>query len=436
MKTIPMHYLLLVSLVSVVPYSSQAQNSDGKGNGGDAVVCPDRIEMLDSIESSHTEFPPIFSVESDTVRKKLEELLFRSGEKDLNLKDELTRRSGALLQNVEEFEANGRPEADYSNTRFRDGELPNVSDEGATFIPPGCEVQQLIVRTPEPLPNQKEYSIRRDLWIQMSDAQKAVAIFHEAVYGYLVDSKVNSSPSARWYVGLASSDQLKKYTDQELYVLMTQFKFPFFTEMDPTTHMDVHFWRREFSGFSFNALTSSVYSKENELLSLKKAKVILTNGIPLIRDLFLIPEGTLVSNVELEGQAWKGFQISAVPGGDSVFNERTRQRIRPWNEFWGGEIPLITRRDCRMINQDAILDLQGAIVKKTASGAQITNVRRYHCRLDGFTYVPFFGQINYLMLDGYTYLRRWDPSVIFLDVNGNIEKVEFENRPWRQMNRY
>ena len=53
-----------------------------KGNGGDAVVCPQSVKMLDSIESARRGYPVKIGETQDTLTAKVNLLLERIAMKD------------------------------------------------------------------------------------------------------------------------------------------------------------------------------------------------------------------------------------------------------------------------------------------------------------------------------------------------------------------
>jgi hypothetical protein len=191
--------------------SSRAPASNGKegGNGGDAVVCPDGVYMLDSIESERRGYP-IKIIGGKTLRSKVEATLGRLDSKNLVFKNDLLIFADIILKDIESYDRDGSDKQE--NTIFTDGNLINVSDEVAGYLPPKCTLEQLIVQNAKPMPGEKKFIFQKGLWNRMSMEEQAAAVIHESIFSFMIKYTIPNSLVTRYFNGLTISGQIQEYS--------------------------------------------------------------------------------------------------------------------------------------------------------------------------------------------------------------------------------
>lgn len=127
-----------------------------------------------------------------------------------------------FLKGVEEYEDSGSLLT--SSTEFTNNKLSDVSDEGSYEIPSECEVQQLIIRREVSTFVPTTFLVQRDLWDKMSDFQKAVAVTHEAMYKYMLDTNQTNSFVARNFNQLLLKGSFKQMSLKEYIDLRLEFR--------------------------------------------------------------------------------------------------------------------------------------------------------------------------------------------------------------------
>lgn len=202
-------FLLLGMVASVV-------NAEGGlvGNGGDVVVCRNTdnsiksIELLDFYEARIQRGQSIKLNPGLSVDDNIAIYLERLGSRDLYQRNR-----------VESFYKSFNQEANF----LPGVELVDVSDSGHIAFPVGCKVEQIAIQRIPQYPNEKRYTINKDLWDQLPNTDRAGLIVHEIIYRSSVDTKteVNSIP-ARYFNSILASDDLKLLKPSEYFDLLKQ----------------------------------------------------------------------------------------------------------------------------------------------------------------------------------------------------------------------
>ncbi len=154
---------------------------DEVGNGGDAVVCKMTKEssprLLDFTEynSSSFTFSPIEEKDEYQIVKKVFTALAK-------LSPKLSKK---YLRDLKEFRLKVKL---ISDENFRD-----VKDSHQISLPKGCELKQLAIQKKNPLTQETEISINKDLYDQMTPLHRAGLISHEIIYEHFLFFNVRGS---------------------------------------------------------------------------------------------------------------------------------------------------------------------------------------------------------------------------------------------------
>lgn len=165
----------LTTITITAFHSYQAQALDGKGNGGDAVVCYSSTgeivsaELYDYFESKAKgwNFEVDFGVENANYSTKVKFALDRLNKVDPKLADE-------LMQEFKFFE---------SSQVMVDGQLVDIPDADPDIIPnEGCKIEQLAIRSEPQVPQDKIYKIAKRIWAKLDETNRAGLALHEIIY--------------------------------------------------------------------------------------------------------------------------------------------------------------------------------------------------------------------------------------------------------------
>jgi hypothetical protein len=152
-------FLMFLIIASFIVYAG-----DKKGNGGEVVVCPGEVQLLDFFEAN--------------IDLEVEE------------KDEI-KIANAILSKLEHFSP--KRFSDYkknlshflSEVKFVDEtEIGPISDSGpiTRTIPINCHLAQIVIQKKIVFGNEKRYLINQSLWNQLSSIHRAGLILHELIY--------------------------------------------------------------------------------------------------------------------------------------------------------------------------------------------------------------------------------------------------------------
>ncbi len=384
------------------------------GNGGDVIVCPEGIYMLDSVESSRRKQPVSIQTSDETLRAKLDLLLGRVKNKDENIFKEIKSRAEVLYKDIIEYEETG--ELEQLNISFTDGELVNVADEGATYIPSGCKIEQLIIQSTKPMPGDKKFLFQKDLWGKMDLNEKSVAIMHESIYGYLLDNGINNSQSTRFFNGLIISGQLEKTQDKNYFQIISEIGFP-------QKEIRKFGFIFELKDFHDKTIDNLYYNSDGSISKIRFAK---------FETEFNFIKGTKFSasyaeDIEIKSLRWVNLRLPFRWVISSIFNADSMEELKATYEL--GSFGPLTVRACNIQNVSA---LEGPIItSKSFSGlyewlqTNILTIDSYSMnliklksgyKLTGLTQVYFKKSVSLASL------RNCTHKISFKDVSLNLSE--------------
>ncbi len=207
---------VLIILVGILLVIFSAQAGTATGNGGHAVVCRNaankitRVELLDFYEArilrgiNHN----LDSISGNWLIK---------GQAVLQRLETTDPDRAALYQNqLTTFE---------NDTVFMtDADLPPVSDSNHTVgIPRDCKLEQIAVQRAPHFPEDKRFTVNKDLWDVMDDNQKCGLALHEVIYRELLEQ--GDSVKARYYNSYITSSKLMELSGVEYLDLVLRTGF-------------------------------------------------------------------------------------------------------------------------------------------------------------------------------------------------------------------
>jgi hypothetical protein len=103
--------------------------------------------------------------------------------------------------------------------------LTDIPDSQHIAIPAHCTVEQVAIQKLPAFPEDKFFTVNKDLWDRMDTANQAGLILHETIYRRFLKLRkpgttLSSSVAARYLTGYACSDRFAKMTLPEYFKLM------------------------------------------------------------------------------------------------------------------------------------------------------------------------------------------------------------------------
>ncbi|MGE3609701.1 MAG: hypothetical protein AB7I27_08975 [Bacteriovoracaceae bacterium] len=201
-----------LGLISILLGVNAWAGGDVIGNGGDVVVCGDKVEMLDFYEA------------------KVKGLSLDLGSKDLNYEEKikyvLNRNRTLQPRRVEMYL--GWLSTFKQEASFQKGiELQDVADSGLVVIPKGCKLEQIAIQLDDETVNNdySRYTVNQDLWEKMDENNKAILVLHEIIYREGIQSNLGNSMSVR----MMNRGFLQENPTRDLFIdLNKNFKGLFF----------------------------------------------------------------------------------------------------------------------------------------------------------------------------------------------------------------
>jgi hypothetical protein len=200
---------MMVSILPVLLSSFFAFAGEGgtvTGNGGDVIVCKDKVMMPDVYEAEQLRKTRLsLGGPKQTVEEKVDIALNRLHRVD-------PARSFILKLAAKNF---------TFDARFVSGVvLRDIDDANDAFIPAGCTREQIAIQNMQVIPHDPFYVINKDLWDRLDNDNKAVLILHEIVFR----GSAGKWPSAvvRAYASMTFSSYLE--ADHAYYTFWPSFE--------------------------------------------------------------------------------------------------------------------------------------------------------------------------------------------------------------------
>jgi hypothetical protein len=190
--------------------SQLAFASTGAGNGGDAIVCPDSVVLLDSYEARQRQMP--INLDSDEIKEPTHRSMVSVAVKRLAQKDEHTAGllytyAMEMVSDLEQFKI--FPEKRGEHTYLGYDVISEINDSYHRSIPEGCELRQLVSQKVPRFSRDYRYIINKKYWEQMSLFEQSMTILHEAWYRIMLENDAQDSEATRYMNGLIASTDFK-----------------------------------------------------------------------------------------------------------------------------------------------------------------------------------------------------------------------------------
>ncbi|OFZ47619.1 MAG: hypothetical protein A2381_09620 [Bdellovibrionales bacterium RIFOXYB1_FULL_37_110] len=192
-----------------------ALDGQGTGNGGDVLVCKNPDSSIQSIilyDFYEAKFRHDITLDLDDNSTSLNDKVTSI----INKIKRLNPTRATLYEKWwKEFQL---PE----NTTFTSDTLSDIPDTGEVSFPPNCEIVQA-AHQKKPMSGERRYKIRKDLWDQMDNTNKAGLVIHELIYREAKEENAYIHPNSkrvRYLNATFFSYEFDNFTiDKYLYML-------------------------------------------------------------------------------------------------------------------------------------------------------------------------------------------------------------------------
>lgn len=200
---------LATSLIYTL-FMSLALAGNEVGNGGDVIICPENIQLLDYFEAADHGFI-INPIEGEYIQIASDYL--KSFSKiDAKLAKQYQRRLGEIIGEID-----FKPRVS----------LVDIPDSLNDSIPKNCKVEQIAIRRNLPVAN-KSFIINKDLWDKLSNQNKAGLILHEIIYEHFSYLGDKDSRKARFFNGFIAHDSAKKKMEKSYKSMLQEKEIPIY----------------------------------------------------------------------------------------------------------------------------------------------------------------------------------------------------------------
>lgn len=176
-------------------FESRGGGGGHDGNGGDAVVCTQNgkvtAELLDFYEARvMREIQIDLGPAELSVEAKVDMALGRLRTISPARADRYAARIASFASDAQFF------------TRIS---LPDINDSKHVLLPVNCKIEQLVIQRQNPPPGTKKFLVNEDLWVLLSNTDRAGILLHEAIYEEALERGASNSVKTRYFTSKISS---------------------------------------------------------------------------------------------------------------------------------------------------------------------------------------------------------------------------------------
>jgi hypothetical protein len=207
--SLDMFRLIICLFTSCLISSFSFADSSGVGNGGDALICPDKTILLDTYEANkmrlHLDLGP-----GQTWRELVNVAIVRVMKFDQGTGSLLYNYAMEIVNDLELYKIN--PEARGKSLYIGNDIIAEINDSEHVSIPAGCEIRQLVNQKVPKFKFEYRYEMNKEIWDKMSIREQSMTVLHEAWYRIMLENGALNSRSARYMNGLTSSAEFEGYS--------------------------------------------------------------------------------------------------------------------------------------------------------------------------------------------------------------------------------
>jgi hypothetical protein len=203
---------------------ASAFDSSGVGNGGDAVVCPNKTILLDSYEATMNGLTIDLGQEQN-LSSMVKVVVSRVKKHDKETASILYNYAMEMVTDFEYYKIDPQYTGHYLYLGY--DRLTPIEDSDHISLPAGCEIQQIVNQKLPRFSLVKRYHFDKGLWEKMNISEQALTILHEAWYRIMLENGAKNSVAARYMNGLTASSEFEGRTFVEYFedLKNTEVKF-------------------------------------------------------------------------------------------------------------------------------------------------------------------------------------------------------------------
>jgi hypothetical protein len=200
MKAYMFKSFLALTLLITTSLVHAGEGGTVTGNGGDVIVCGDKVQMLDVYEGMTLRNLHL-DLDGPDFKSKVDFAIRRIMKVD-------PWRGRVLWQLNSEF---------LSEVKFvRNVDLRDIEDSNQPFLPKGCKQEQIAIQNIKVTWADPTYIINEDLWDKLDENNKAVLVIHEIVF--LASTRIDgvsqwTSPTVRFMTEIMISNFIFQESD-------------------------------------------------------------------------------------------------------------------------------------------------------------------------------------------------------------------------------
>ncbi len=194
-------------VLSTMLLSFSAVAGDKGGNGGDAIVCPDKVILLDYHEMNQRSM--VLSLSGSSMDEKVADVIAKITQVDPDRAHLINFYANELLRDIRKYDQGQAT----TNINFTDDVLSDVPDSMEVSIPRGCVKEQLVNQREPVFPQDRRYTIAKSFWDRMDVEQKTLTVLHESWYRTLLLEGAQDSRVARYLNALFASNEVFSFEE-------------------------------------------------------------------------------------------------------------------------------------------------------------------------------------------------------------------------------
>jgi len=220
---------LLTAILLIISVYLNAFAGQEAGNGGDGVLCGDKLELFDLYESK--------------IKKRFE-IDYSQFTSDTTLLEAFTNSLNKIKKlNPSRFEKYLNWYVDFfQESNFLNQEIVDIPDSGVIFLPPGCKLVQIAAQEEPTLPGDFRYVVNNVYWSMLDNFNKAALIMHELIiremneqkdlvhsntkyiryFNQYVHSKEINSSTQMEYIGYLNKSQIEEANTSDGFLISTK----------------------------------------------------------------------------------------------------------------------------------------------------------------------------------------------------------------------
>lgn len=204
-----------VLLLSMIIGTYAHARSGGAGNGGDAIVCPDRVILLDSYEAEKMRLTVDLSnpnISTPSWRTMVNVAVKRLEKFDQYTASKLYDYAMEMVNDFEKFQM--FPESRGQHVYLGYDIIAEINDSEHVSTPEGCEEhpRQMVSQRDPKFRYEYRYEFSKSLWEKMTLQDQAMTILHEAWYRIMLENGAKNSRATRYINGLVASKEFESYS--------------------------------------------------------------------------------------------------------------------------------------------------------------------------------------------------------------------------------